>query len=424
MEKINKELLASIKILYVEDEKNISDQVKYFFERYVKEFHVANNGLEGLELYKEVNPDIIITDIQMPKMNGLEMLKQMGERTTPVIITTAYSDADYFVKAIELKVDKFVIKPINLVDLIQGVQKLVLKNFWEDKIYEKETLLKIVDQNVIMSITDKNGIILDASSAFCKLSGYSKEELVGNTHQLLRHEDTSDEFYKNMWEQIQLGRNFSAEIKNRSKSAEEYWTKLNITPVKKDGVIEKFVAIRQEITNKKKLETLAIEDDLTKIYNRRYFNKIINKEVRRVKRDNINISLLCIDIDHFKKFNDSYGHQKGDEILILIAKTLKSCMLRRATDYLFRVGGEEFCIIFSGNTIGESLHFAQEIVETIEKLEVEHISGESVTISAGLVVQSAQYLEDEDKLYKYADDALYKAKEQGRNQVVLSEHSR
>ncbi len=62
--------------------------------------------------------------------------------------------------------------------------------------------------------------------------------------------------------------------------------------------------------------------------------------------------------------------------------------------------------------------------ETIEKLEVEHISGESVTISAGLVVQSAQYLEDEDKLYKYADDALYKAKEQGRNQVVLSEHSR
>ena len=424
MEQLNKKLLKNIKILYVEDEKNISEQVKYFFDRYVKEFHIANNGEEGLELFDKVNPDVVITDIQMPKMNGLDMIKQLRRKDVPVIITTAYSDAEYFLKAIELKVDKFVIKPINLIELVNDVQSVVLENHLKNEIFEKDTLLEIVDKNVLISITDTNGVILDVSEAFCNLTGYSKSELIGKTHNILRHDTTSDELYQGLWNEITLGKSFNGEVKNKNKNGDTYWTKLTITPVKIEGEIQKYIAIRHDITNKKILETLAIKDDLTKIYNRRYFNKIINKEIRRVKREDNTLSLLCIDIDHFKKYNDTFGHQQGDEILISIANSLKSSLLRRSTDYLFRIGGEEFSMIFSGLSIEESLDFANNIVKNIESLELKHKDNSNVTISAGLVVQHSKYLEDERILYKYADDALYEAKEKGRNQVILSEHSK
>ncbi len=425
MEELNRKLLKNIKILYVEDEVNISEQVKYFFDKFVKEFHLASNGQEGLELFEKVNPDVVITDIQMPIMNGLDMIKELGtNRNVPVIITTAYSDSEYFLKAIELKVDKFIIKPINLVELVSDVQSVVLENHLQNELYERDNLLDIVNKHVLISITDKEGTILDVSDAFCELTKYSKVELIGNTHKLLRHEDTSDKFYENLWAEILLGRNFNAEVKNKDKNGNTYWTKLNISPIKKDDDIVKFIAIRHDITNKKKLESLAIEDDLTKVYNRRYFNKIIDKELRRVKREDSVLSLLCIDIDYFKKYNDSFGHQKGDEILIQIANTLKSSILRRATDYLFRMGGEEFSIIFSGLSIDESLEFSKDIITNIENLRIKHKDGTDVTVSAGLLVQSSNYLEDETKIYKYADDALYEAKEKGRNQVVLSKHSK
>lgn len=203
MKKINKELLSSITILYVEDEQMIREEVSYFFKKYIKNFHVAKNGVEGIEVFNEVKPDIIITDIQMPKMNGLEMLKEIDTKNIPVIITTAYSDIDYFLKAIELNIKKFVIKPIDLMELVKDIQDCIIESNLRDQLFEKENLLKIVDENVLISITDKDGVIIDASHAFCDFVEYSKEELIGQTHRILRHEDTPDSFYENLWEKNQ-----------------------------------------------------------------------------------------------------------------------------------------------------------------------------------------------------------------------------
>lgn len=418
MKNINKELLSNITILYVEDEDMIREEVSYFFNKYVKNFYTASNGLEGLELYKKVNPDIIITDIQMPKMNGLDMIKEINSKNVPIIITTAYSDIEYFLKAIELNINKFIIKPIDLMELVKSIQECIYNDTIQDKLFEKENLLKIVDENVLLSITNKDGVIIDVSSAFTELVGYSKSELIGNTHNLLKHEDTSIEFYTDMWKQISSGKKFSSEVRNKKKNGEIYWVILTITPVMKDGEIINFTAIRQDITNKKKLEILAIEDTLTNVYNRRYFNIIIDKELRRTKRENTTISLLGIDIDDFKKYNDTFGHPKGDDILIKIAQTLKS-FASRSTDYVFRMGGEEFCILFSGIDIEKSLEFSRELIKKIEDLQVEHVEDKVVTISAGLVCLNANAILDVEELYKYSDIALYNAKFNGKNQVVL-----
>ncbi len=422
MKKLNKDLLKSLTVLYVEDEEMIKEEVSFFCKRFIPNFHVASNGLEGIELYKKIKPDVIVTDIQMPKMNGIDMLREL-KTTTPVIITTAFSDIEYFLYAIELKVNKFIIKPIDLKELLINIQESVVNERLQERLFEKENVLKILDENVLMSVTDKEGIIIDASSIYCELIGYTKEELLGNTHIMLKHEDTPNEFYKEMWEEIKKGKIFKSEVKNRKKNKEVFWSYLTITPVlNQEGEIENFLAIREDITNKKKLEQLAIKDETTDIYNRRYFNRIIEKENRRLTREKTNLSLAIMDVDYFKNYNDTYGHPKGDETLVAIANVLKF-KSSRASDYAFRLGGEEFGLIFTSTSVEESFQFLESIIEEIEALKIPHeesLCSEYVTISAGLIIVNSEHLLDSKDMYRLADKALYKAKENGRNQVVLS----
>ncbi len=122
---IDKKLLKNVTLLYVEDDEMTLEEISYFLSRYVKKLIVAKNGEEGLALFKEHNPDMIISDIQMPKMNGLEMSRKVLEINPeiPIALTTAYSDSDYLVKAIELGIDKYVLKPINLSEILVIIQK-------------------------------------------------------------------------------------------------------------------------------------------------------------------------------------------------------------------------------------------------------------------------------------------------------------
>ena len=134
---------------------------------------------------------------------------------------------------------------------------------------------------------------------------------------------------------------------------------------------------------------------------------------------------MCIDIDNFKKYNDFYGHPKGDSALLEISLYLKE-KASRASDYVFRLGGEEFCIISSGGKINESLAFMNGIINGIESLKIEHKKSEVseyLTISAGLIVLKADQIRDSKHLYTYADEALYIAKNEGRNKLVLSNKS-
>jgi len=425
MSTLNTELLKNITVLYVEDEDQVREEVIHFCKNFIPHFHTAKNGEEGIKLFHKIKPDIIITDIQMPKMNGLEMIKKINTNI-PIIVSTAYSDTDFFLEAIELPINKFKLKPIKLDELLYDIQDCISNSILKAKLFEKANLLDIVDENVLISITDNNGIIIDASTAFCNFVKYSKNELLGENHKILRHPDTPDSFYDNMWSIIKSKKVFRSEIKNLKKNGEIYWAILTITPViNENGVVINFTAIRQDITNKKKLEAASIEDELTKLYNRRYFNKIIDKEIRRVKRDNMSLSLMCIDIDNFKKYNDTYGHPAGDKILEKTSDCLKK-LASRAGDYVFRLGGEEFGIISSGINSNKTVDFMSSIVKSIEDLQLEHKKNDAsdyVTISAGLIILPSEKINDAKQLYQYADEALYKAKNKGRNQLVVSDKS-
>jgi diguanylate cyclase (GGDEF)-like protein len=171
------------------------------------------------------------------------------------------------------------------------------------------------------------------------------------------------------------------------------------------------------------IEILSITDELTQLYNRRYFNTIFPKEIHRAARENIEISFLIFDVDYFKQYNDNYGHQNGDKVLRTIGKTL-TAQCHRGSDIALRLGGEEFGVIFSGLNSTEAFVFADKIRQAIVDIQIEHrfnCVADYITASFGVVTVRAHPDLLMDELYKKADDALYQAKDSGRNKIVQAE---
>jgi len=294
------------------------------------------------------------------------------------------------------------------------------------EIYSHRKILEyveIIDENVITSSTDLMGNITYASEAFCKISGYTKNELIGQKHSIVRSPDVKEELYEELWESVIKNNVWSGEIKNKNKNGDEYWVFVKIYPVFDDeGIKTGYTSIRHDITNLKKVEELSIIDGLTQAYNRYYFNQIFNTFIQSAKRNDELIAFAIFDIDFFKQFNDTYGHQKGDYAIQAVVKSMKES-LHRSDDYLFRLGGEEFGILFKPKSNESAVKLANKLVEEIEKLQIEHKENKTsdyVTISAGLMCKRATEVQNEDILYKETDELLYKAKHNGRNRVVYN----
>jgi len=173
------------------------------------------------------------------------------------------------------------------------------------------------------------------------------------------------------------------------------------------------------------LELLTITDPLTSAYNRRIFDDTIRLEWERSARAGENLSLIMCDIDHFKKYNDMYGHQAGDEILIKVADALRKTM-RRITDRVYRYGGEEFVIMLNNTGYGGCLHVAEILLQSVRSLKVKHEfsdAADNVTISIGCVSLTPEKGKKFSYLVSLADKALYDAKHKGRNRICSAEVS-
>jgi diguanylate cyclase (GGDEF)-like protein len=171
------------------------------------------------------------------------------------------------------------------------------------------------------------------------------------------------------------------------------------------------------------LQTTSITDSLTQIKNRHYFDNKFSTEYRRAFRDKSWVALLVIDIDHFKLFNDHYGHQAGDIVLQAVAKSMVD-VVQRPSDAVSRFGGEEFTVLLP-NTPKEG---AYKVAERIRKHIAElHVTWQqqslSVTVSIGLASCIPSHYDGEALLLKQADDFLYVAKDHGRNQVVYEDNN-
>ncbi len=289
---------------------------------------------------------------------------------------------------------------------------------------ESNRYLKLIDKNVLISKADLHGNILEVSEELCKLSQYTKEELIGQNHRILKHSDMPSELYLDIWETIVNGNTWYGEIKNRKKDGSHYWVDSVIAPdFDMNGNQIGYTALRTDITDKKIIEVISITDGLTSLHNRRHFDNIFIQQVEINKRaKDAFLVFVLMDIDHFKQYNDTYGHQEGDTTLKLVADALKDT-LRRPDDYTFRLGGEEFGLLYHTKNRDDALEIANQARINIENIKIDH-SGNSaskyVTISSGLYIIEADDKTTCEEIYKKADEALYIAKESGRNQVCLS----
>ena len=172
-----------------------------------------------------------------------------------------------------------------------------------------------------------------------------------------------------------------------------------------------------------KLSQLSITDPLTKLYNRRYYDEIIEKMIAVAKRNKQCIHFFILDLDFFKNYNDYYGHEKGDEILSTVAQLLKKNIQRRGDDFVFRLGGEEFAGILISEDKEKAQKWIAEITHKVEALQLKHkksLCCDVVTVSIGICSRCANEEFNAKELYLSADKALYEAKLQGRNQCRVA----
>lgn len=300
----------------------------------------------------------------------------------------------------------------------------IIPNLLNDKLHKlKDTLekkIRVIDEYVNLCVTDKNGVIIDVSKSYCNLTGYTRAELIGKRHNILRYEKTENRVYKELWETINNKKIWEGELTNVKKDGEIFNTKILITPeLDENQNIVNFIAYSQDISYQKKIELISVTDELTKLYNKREFNNIFTRSVENAKRFNNPYTMLMIDIDFFKQYNDSYGHLKGDYALESVAKAMKKCCTR-STDISFRLGGEEFGLIFIASNQKEALVFAKKIQDEIHNLKIEHKSSKVssyLTVSIGLFFSENIRDFSKDDIYQRCDDALYFAKKAGRNNI-------
>ncbi len=274
-----------------------------------------------------------------------------------------------------------------------------------------------------MVITDANNNILQVNKAFTTMTGYTAEEVIGKNPRLLQSGKQSREFYAAMWKSIYECGHWQGEIWNKRKNGEIYFEHIAITAVKnQDGLVSHYVASVIDITERKAaadaIEKLAFYDPLTDLPNRRLLLDRLKLALASSHRNGLHGALLFIDLDHFKRLNDTYGHDMGDLLLQQVAERLIFCV--RENDTVARLGGDEFIVMLedlsaqSEQALSQTKVIGKKILDTLNQVHQlnEHIYHNTPSIGAILFNGHQQSIKE---LLKQIDIAMYSAKVSGRN---------
>jgi diguanylate cyclase (GGDEF)-like protein/PAS domain S-box-containing protein len=413
-----------IRVLLVEDEAGDAQLVKMDLQKSQGEKFIIDwvESLHETQLrLKQKKFDILLLDLSLPDSEGLGTIAKARSlaNNLPIVVLTGRCDTDFALQALEAGAADYVIKGnFGHEGLARSIRYALFRAEMEARNHLLVSALEAAANGVI--ITDKNAIIKWVNHAFTRLSGYSTEEAIGKNPRDIAKSGIHDaSFYQALWSDILQGKHWRGELINKRKNGSLYHEELSIAPVKNGaGDITHFIGIKVDISERKALQSelqkLANTDPLTELYNRRVFLEKLAEESARLARDGQLASLLMIDLDNFKRINDTYGHSTGDEVLRQFAHIMRETI--RAIDIPARLGGEEFAVLLPSTTPKEAIYLAERLRQRIADTEFHYEKGVvRLTISIGSASLQADDKEG-DAVLNRADAALYEAKESGRNQ--------
>lgn len=484
------------KILLIDDSKTQLEMLKLQLSKAGFEIETAQDGSEGYKKVFETAPDLVLSDIIMPNLNGFQLCRLLKNnevtKQIPIILLTVLDKKIDKFWANKSGADKFISKTASYEDIEESINKIISKNI-VTKEYKQAILTNVISdetvQNQINIVLDELLMNSTFLNEFRDLGEFISHEkvLIEKTFELLSSfvdyniagiflnspdkneknilnldlnkssvsgfviEKIKREFFSHMpnfatFSVRDFGHDVVREMVENDQlilNSEEFKTKHILPLVFDDKLLGGICFYNTEECNYNEFkfyktminelsllmrmkylysesEYLSVTDGLTGLYNRRHFESNVEREFLRVKRYHAELSLAMLDIDHFKNVNDTYGHQFGDYVLKEISGMVIESF--RKTDMIYRYGGEEIAVILTETPLENSLIPLERLREKISQHEFTY-NGQSInmTISIG-VSEFCEETKHERDLIKFADNALYEAKQGGRNKLVAFSH--
>ncbi|WP_024329206.1 diguanylate cyclase [Thioalkalivibrio sp. ALR17-21] len=430
-----------VPVLLVEDEPGDADLVRFGLRGSARE-HFDVTWVDRLsavpQALDKVSPAIVLLDLSLPDSTGLDTVRAAREwfRDTPIIVLTGYDDEDFALRTLEAGAADYLVKGrIETSTLVRAIRYARSRASLEGRVRESEARMAAALEGAHLGLwdwrVDQDSMYVDRR--WGELTGLAEAEGIGPItlwEQVLHPDDRERRGTALQRHLAGETLRYSAEFRVRHPSGSEAWL-LDAGQVierDRDQHARRMVGVVQDITEHKRmeqrLETLARTDPLTGLANRRLFMDELEREYARMRREpGYAAGLLMLDIDHFKRFNDRYGHEIGDQVLVEFADCIASAL--RAGDRAARLGGEEFAILLHGASLGEAGHTAERVRARVEAMEPQpdRPNTTGVTTSIGVTILRADDRGADDVLRR-ADDALYAAKSRGRNCVVVNGSAR
>jgi len=258
--------LKDVSVLYVEDDDETREELELVLQNWFKHFYVAENGEEGLRLYKEHRPDIVISDIQMPKMNGLSMsadIKQINPNQE-VVILSAYNDVEFLFRALELGIKHYITKPVSIERLMDKLLEITAQMQLATEVKRNRKLLEqyklLVDEKAIVAKVNLQGEIRYVNKQFCLLSGYSEEELLGQHYLFSLVNNGQEATLSDLKTTLLKNKKWQGILKKKSKNGETYIVDVTVVAIVDDNDnIDEFVALMVDMTEVyEKFERLSL----------------------------------------------------------------------------------------------------------------------------------------------------------------------